>query len=135
LIADIDHFKRINDTYGHDVGDVVLKEFAVRLLHNVRTSDLTCRLGGEEFMILMPDTNADVAAPVAERVRACIAEAPFIVSGLEPIPVTASVGLGSLRSPNETPETLFKRADEALYAAKRGGRNRVIFDEEIALSA
>jgi two-component system, cell cycle response regulator len=135
LIADIDHFKRINDTYGHDVGDVVLKEFSARLLQNVRTSDLTCRLGGEEFLILMPDTDVEVAAPVAERLRMCIAELPFSVAGVEPIPVTASVGLASLKSPEETPETLFKRADEALYAAKRAGRNRVILDEDVALSA
>jgi two-component system, cell cycle response regulator len=128
MITDIDRFKPINDTYGHDAGDDILREFAARLRKNVRGIDLACRYGGEEFVVVMPDTEPALANIVAERVRAQIAEIPFAVRGLEePLSVTVSVGLAGIRHQGgDTVEALIKRADLALYEAKNGGRNRVI---------
>lgn len=126
LVADIDHFKNVNDTYGHDVGDLVLKEFAARLKRNTRGVDLACRLGGEEFVIIMPDTEIARAYQVGERMRACVAAEEFAINEDLSVRVTASVGLSTLQSASDTPETIFKRADNALYAAKRRGRNRVV---------
>jgi two-component system cell cycle response regulator len=128
LVADIDYFKKVNDTYGHDAGDNVLREFATRIRRNTRGIDLTCRLGGEEFVIIMPDTDLLHAIQVAERLRSCIAGEPFCVNAADKLSVTASVGVAALESRDDTPETLFKRADVALYAAKRNGRNRVVAD-------
>lgn len=128
LVADIDHFKAVNDTYGHDVGDMVLKEFSTRLKRNTRGIDLACRLGGEEFVIIMPDTDIARAYQVGERLRANVAADNFSISGDRTIRVTASVGISTLEQADDTPETIFKRADTALYAAKRRGRNRVSAD-------
>ena len=128
LVADIDYFKRINDTYGHDVGDVVLQEFARRFRYNTRAVDLVCRIGGEEFMLVMPDVDTEAACQIAERLREHIAERPFVVSPQLSVPITASVGLASIGCAQDTPERIFKRADNALYAAKRDGRNRVVAD-------
>lgn len=128
LVADIDHFKQVNDTYGHDVGDAVLKEFSTRIRRNTRGIDLACRLGGEEFVIIMPDTDLTHAYQVGERLRACVAADDFVLDDGQSIRVTASVGIGTLESPDDTPETMFKRADCALYIAKRRGRNRVVAD-------
>jgi two-component system cell cycle response regulator len=128
LVADIDHFKRVNDTWGHDAGDQVLREFAARFRRNTRGIDLACRMGGEEFIIIMPDTDLSRAFQIGERLRACIAAEPFQIKNANRIRVTASVGLASIEGGSETPEALFKRADNALYAAKRDGRNRVIAD-------
>jgi len=128
LVADIDHFKAVNDTYGHDAGDAVLKEFSVRIKRNTRGVDLACRLGGEEFVIIMPDTDIERAYQVGERLRAGIAAEEFAISDDQSIRVTASVGIGTLEGPDDTPETMFKRADNALYIAKRNGRNRVVAD-------
>ncbi|MBD9386649.1 PleD family two-component system response regulator [Agrobacterium sp. AGB01] len=126
-ITDIDRFKVVNDTYGHDAGDEVLKEFAARLRATVRGADLACRYGGEEFVVVMPDTTAEMAANIAERLRMSVEGKPFVLrsSGQE-INITASLGI-SCNSPNvETPEQLLKEADNALYDAKRAGRNRVV---------
>jgi two-component system cell cycle response regulator len=126
-ITDIDRFKLVNDTYGHDAGDEILKEFAARLRATVRGADLACRYGGEEFVVVMPDTTAEMAANIAERLRMSIEGKPFVLrsSGQE-INITASLGI-SCNSPNvETPEQLLKEADNALYDAKRAGRNRVV---------
>ena len=125
LIADIDHFKGINDTHGHDSGDVVLKDFSERFRRNTRGIDLACRLGGEEFVIIMPDTDIARAYQVGERLRACVAADPFPIRPDMQIRVTVSVGIATLERQDDTPETVFKRADNALYAAKRRGRNRV----------
>lgn len=126
LVLDIDHFKAINDGYGHAVGDDVLREFSRRVRKAVRGIDLACRMGGEEFVIAMPDTDAALALLVGERLRQKIAVEPFrIPESDENIEVTVSVGISSLGSTEDTPETLLKRADEALYEAKRAGRNRV----------
>ena len=126
LIADIDFFKKINDTHGHDAGDHVLREFAGRFRRNTRGVDLACRMGGEEFVTIMPDTTMEKAHQVAERLRACVAAEPFRVNATTLLPVTASVGIAMLERSDDTPETIFKRADNALYSAKREGRNRVV---------
>ena len=128
LVADIDHFKRVNDTYGHDAGDAVLKEFSERFRRYTRGIDLACRLGGEEFLIIMPETDMGLARQVGERVRASMAAMPFRIGPDLEIPVTASVGLATLEGPDDTAEAIFKRADNALYTAKRLGRNRVAAD-------
>ncbi len=126
LVLDIDHFKSINDGFGHLVGDDVLREFSRRVRKAVRGIDLACRMGGEEFVIAMPDTDAALALLVGERLRQKIAVEPFrIPESEESIEVTVSIGISSLVSAEDTPETLLKRADEALYEAKRAGRNRV----------
>jgi len=128
MITDIDHFKRINDSHGHDAGDIVLQDFAARLRRHIRGMDLACRIGGEEFIIIMPETDINVARHVGERLRECIAEAPFSINSHTNIPVTASAGLATLVGPSDTVAALFKRADNALYAAKKAGRNRVVSD-------
>jgi two-component system cell cycle response regulator len=126
LVADIDLFKRVNDTHGHASGDAVLKEFAARLRRNTRGIDLVCRLGGEEFVVVMPNTGIKHAYQFGERLRACVAAAPFQLESGPSIAITASVGVGAVCCPNDTPTSLFRRADGALYAAKRAGRNRVV---------
>jgi two-component system, cell cycle response regulator len=124
---DIDHFKSINDTYGHDAGDDVLREFALRIKRSIRGIDLACRTGGEEFVIVMPETDLTVAAMVAERLRRRVAAEPFSINqGARNIPVTLSIGLAALRGPDDGSASLLKRADQALYQAKREGRNRVV---------
>jgi two-component system, cell cycle response regulator len=127
LITDIDHFKRVNDLFGHDAGDDVIREFAVRLASNFRPRDLTCRFGGEEFVVIMPETTAEDALVIAERLRATIAGAAFKVGlAREDLAVTCSVGVAIGDQHGDTPDLVLKRADQALYAAKQGGRNRVI---------
>lgn len=128
LIADIDHFKHVNDTYGHDAGDVVLQEFSRRFRAYTRGVDLACRLGGEEFLIIMHDTDKALARQVGERVRECVAGLPFKVGPNQEIRVTASVGLATWEGEGDSSEALFKRADNALYVAKRQGRNQVVAD-------
>jgi len=128
LVLDIDHFKKVNDTYGHDAGDDVLKIFAARLKNIVRGADLLCRMGGEEFIIAMPDTSGQIATKVAERIRETIATDPFpIQKGARTIPVTVSIGLAE-RGNELVFDAVLKRADKALYRAKAEGRNRVIED-------
>lgn len=127
MTIDIDHFKRCNDTFGHDVGDAVLREFSARLASNTRPSDYACRQGGEEFIVVMPRTTGDIACMAAERLRRAIAASGFIIPGLpHALDVTISIGVASTEGADDTTESLLKRADEALYEAKRGGRNRVI---------
>jgi two-component system cell cycle response regulator len=126
MITDIDRFKTINDRFGHDGGDRVLREFASRLRKNVRGIDLACRYGGEEFVVVMPDTTQEIAEKVAERIRAEIAGKPFEVGGGEPVTVTVSVGVSAIRRGADTVPELLKRADVALYEAKTNGRNRVV---------
>ena len=125
MILDIDHFKRVNDTYGHDCGDEVLKSFADRLRGIVRGGDLLCRLGGEEFVIVMPNVEISAAARIAERARQAIEQELFVVDvGGRAIPVTTSIGVAE-RGPDDDTSSLFRRADRALYRAKSEGRNRV----------
>jgi len=129
LVLDIDYFKSINDNYGHDAGDDVLREFALRIKRSIRGIDLACRSGGEEFVIVMPETDMAVAAMVAERLRRRIAGEPFAIEqGARSIPVTLSIGIAALRGREDTAASILKRADQALYRAKRDGRNRVVPD-------
>ncbi len=126
LIFDIDHFKAVNDTYGHEAGDDVLKDFSDRLRRGVRGIDLVVRYGGEEFMLVMPETDAAFASGVAERLRIDVEKVPFTTHLGADIPVTISIGIAEWRGVSDTAETLIRRADEALYAAKHAGRNRVV---------
>jgi two-component system cell cycle response regulator len=129
LLLDIDYFKAVNDSHGHDAGDSVLREFASRVRRNIRGIDLPCRLGGEEFVVVMPDTDLAKAYLVGERLRQCIAAAPFYAGErIGTLEVTASVGVAALEFADDTPELILKRADQALYCAKRDGRNRVVAD-------
>lgn len=127
IICDIDKFKLVNDNHGHDVGDEVLREFSVRVRKNVRNIDLACRYGGEEFVIVMPDTDMRLATIVAERLRNEVAMHPFIVAGgSKQLPITVSLGLSTLQNADDSPPSLIKRADTALYQAKHNGRNQVV---------
>jgi len=129
LVLDIDYFKAINDTHGHDAGDDVLREFATRIRKAIRGIDLACRFGGEEFVIIMPETDMAVATVVAERLRRRIASERFsIQQGASAIEVTISVGIATLDTADDTAASILKRADQALYRAKRDGRNRVVAD-------
>ena len=129
LAVDVDHFKSVNDSHGHDAGDRVLQELAARIRKNTRSLDLAFRTGGEEFVIVLPSTDRAVALKVAERLRRSVSAKPFNAGARAgPLPITISVGIASLESPNDTLEELLKRADLALYRAKREGRNRVIAD-------
>jgi two-component system cell cycle response regulator len=127
LILDIDFFKSINDGHGHDAGDDVLREFAVRIRKSIRNIDLACRYGGEEFVIVMPETDLAVAGMVAERIRRRIAGEPFsIEQGAKSLDVTLSIGIAALGASGDNAAAMLKRADQALYRAKRDGRNRVV---------
>ncbi len=124
MVFDIDHFKRVNDILGHDMGDQILKEISARLVTNMRAVDIVARYGGEEFMIAMPDTKAEDALIAADRVRALIAGTPIFVDG-EALQITTSVGVAEVE-PGENLRDVFKRADDALYKAKESGRNMAI---------
>jgi two-component system cell cycle response regulator len=127
MMLDIDFFKSINDSHGHDAGDDVLREFAVRIRKSIRGIDLACRYGGEEFVIVMPETDMHVAGMVAERLRRSIAGEPFSIDkGNKRIEVTISIGLSTLEKKGEPIADVLKRADVALYRAKHDGRNRVV---------
>ena len=126
LILDIDYFKSVNDTHGHDIGDEVLREFANRISANVRGIDLACRHGGEEFVVVMPDTDLGFAFIVAERLRQRL---PTRRSRSACARATRGDHLdrrNGERSAGDTADALLRRADQALYRAKREGRNRVI---------
>ncbi len=129
MIVDIDFFKAVNDTHGHGAGDEVLREFSKRLQKNIRGIDLACRFGGEEFVIIMPETDVALAYIVAERIRRVVADKAFSVNGgTHALDLTISIGLSALQSNNDTQADILKRADEALYTAKNDGRNRVVAD-------
>ena len=124
IICDVDHFKHINDNYGHIAGDKVLQLIASTLKKNLRETDFIARYGGEEFVILLPGTPADAAAGVAEKLRASIEACPFNFRG-ERVSITMSFGISEFRALEST-EMVFERADKALYQAKRSGRNRAV---------
>jgi len=127
LIMDIDHFKSVNDTHGHDIGDEVLREFANRISANIRGIDLACRYGGEEFVVVMPDTDVDFAYTIAERLRKSVETTPIEISRAPgALSVTISIGIAASAGGDDNAEKLLHRADQALYRAKREGRNRVI---------
>lgn len=122
LLVDVDHFKRINDTEGHEAGDRVLAELGRRLQDNIRAEDTAGRWGGEEFLLALPFTDPAAAAILAERLRAAIADAPFKLGGGSDLAVTVSIGGAAGRS---EVDVLLRQADDALYAAKHAGRNAV----------
>ncbi|MCS6884157.1 MAG: GGDEF domain-containing protein [Acidobacteriota bacterium] len=123
VILDIDHFKSINDTYGHDIGDIVLKVTAGIVMSQLRSHDTAARFGGEEFVLLMPETPLEGAQIAAERIRLSVASYDFTNLGY-PKQVTVSLGIAQYPLCGSTADELIKRADEALYRAKRSGRNR-----------
>jgi diguanylate cyclase (GGDEF)-like protein len=125
VFIDLDHFKSINDRHGHEVGDLVLKEVANCLAQHTRRSDLFGRVGGEEFMMLLPNTDLSGAKLLAEKLRQHVEElAPLI--GSERIPVTVSIGVARNRSGQESIADIRREADQAMYRAKAEGRNRVV---------
>lgn len=124
VLLDIDHFKQFNDTYGHDVGDLVLRETARILALSARTGETVCRLGGEEFLVVCPNVTVEAVTAAAERLRAAV-EANKVKRRDQLLTVTVSLGVAQRRDGMATPDELLKEADEALYAAKRSGRNRV----------
>ncbi len=127
MILDIDLFKQVNDTFGHDAGDDVLREFAVRIKKAIRAIDIACRSGGEEFVVLLPETEPGIAGKVAERIRQRIERQPFPINGgIRVINITVSIGVAGFSFGHTTADAMLKRADDALYRAKREGRNRVV---------
>ena len=124
IMIDIDHFKDINDRYGHVTGDMVLKEVARRLREGIRDYDLICRFGGEEFLVMTPDTDLHHATELAERLRGVVSETPICIEAVPPVVITISAGVTSLVE-RESVEAMISRADTALYHAKESGRNRV----------
>jgi two-component system cell cycle response regulator len=127
LVLDVDHFKSVNDSFGHDVGDEVLREFADRVRACTRGIDLVARFGGEEVVVVLPDTALEAAQAVAERIRERVnAETFSIRDNTQRIQVTVSIGVASRRAGDASPADMMKRADDALYRAKAAGRNRVI---------
>ena len=127
ILFDVDFFKHTNDNYGHQVGDEVLKELANRVSRNLRNFDMIARIGGEEFVIIMPDASVEAAAMVAERLRQTIAEKPFKVSHKKGrVSITISLGVAATEDAAEQADSLIKRADDCLYDAKKRGRNRVV---------
>jgi len=130
IVFDLDHFKKLNDNFGHDAGDFVLKEMASLIRNNgIRENDIFARYGGEEFVILLPKTNIKQSFEIAERLRKLIEAKEFIYDGKR-LPVTASIGVADYRQGVLTGTDLFKRADEAVYKSKQGGRNLVNFYRE-----
>lgn len=125
ILFDIDHFKRYNDTWGHEAGDLVLKAAAEVTRQNVRSSDIACRYGGEEFAIILPEATLQVAIDRAERIRRGIEQMKLEHAGKPLGTVTASFGIALFPTHADNEEALLKAADEALYLAKRTGRNRV----------
>ena len=127
LALDVDHFKSVNDTYGHAAGDKVLIELANRVKEQVRSVDMPCRVGGEEFLVVLPDTDMTEAVVIGERLREAIGSQPFNAGEVAPqLPITVSVGISGFENSNDTLENMLKRADDALYKAKAEGRNKVI---------
>lgn len=122
---DIDHFKRVNDTFGHGVGDVTLRAIAQLMQQNSRTNDLPCRVGGEEFVLLLPGSSLQIAADVAERLRASIAAADIETVGH----ITVSLGVALWHPAGDSISAVLQRADQLLYQAKQGGRNRVVVEQ------
>lgn len=122
IIIDLDHFKAVNDTFGHSVGDLVLKEFASLILGKIRDEDVAARWGGEEFTILLAHTACEAAAALAERIRSSFEQNS---SSATPLAMTASFGIAQLQN-GEQADALIRRADDALYRAKHEGRNRMV---------
>lgn len=129
LIIDVDNFKSINDTYGHELGDYVLKKLATVFLETLRQVDIIGRIGGDEFAILQPETNLDQAAITAERLRVSVQDASIKLANREPLSFTVSIGVIARKSEDVGLHELLSQADKALYKAKRSGRNRICVDD------
>ncbi|MFZ5648079.1 MAG: GGDEF domain-containing protein, partial [Bacillota bacterium] len=130
-MLDIDYFKKLNDSYGHQVGDQVLVEVSAILRQSLRETDIVCRYGGEEFSIIMPGTTKDRAVDVIERVRSRVESSPMVRSDQENIFITISCGVACCPGDAGDAETLILRSDTALYTAKGTGRNKVVgYDPE-----
>lgn len=135
LLVDVDHFKRINDTHGHDEGDVVLCEVSRRIVGALRSVDVVARVGGEEFAVILHDPQSGAIRELAERVRLQVSATPVRTVG-SAVPVTVSVGVAHMTvPPDDAARVLYRAADEALYAAKRGGRDRIEVVEEVSAPA
>lgn len=133
LMLDIDHFKKINDSYGHAAGDIALRNLAQLLKTNLRDSDIPCRFGGEEFAVLLPNTNAAAAAEMANTLKNMMRSSPIALTDDNLLPLTASFGVAEH---GETVEDLLNNADQAMYLAKNSGRNNVAtFQLEAALAS
>jgi len=122
LLIDIDHFKKVNDTFGHSMGDEVLRYFATAMKKTARDQDMIARTGGEEFCVLLPDTKKEEAKVVAERIRESVAKEPMQIGGLK-ISISVSIGVSEIQA-QEGVDSVYNRADVALYRAKESGRNR-----------
>ncbi len=128
IMADIDYFKKINDGYGHTVGDQVLREVSHRLKQGLRDYDVLCRYGGEEFLIMLPHTGQQECMEVAQRLRQSVISLPVTIDGLEPIAVTLSFGVATSVGGSESEQAVITRADQALYQAKKAGRDQVVLN-------
>jgi len=140
LMIDLDHFKKFNDTYGHDAGDAVLREIAVSLTKGIRAEDFVCRFGGEEFVVILPTADLASSQARAERLRLKTKELTMLHQGRSMGMITISVGVAAFPEHGESPKELMAAADAALYEAKRGGRDQVVTaaekkDEELAVPA
>ncbi|BCB26825.1 hypothetical protein SKTS_17110 [Sulfurimicrobium lacus] len=127
LMLDLDHFKRVNDHFGHATGDALLKHFATLMKDELRKIDSLGRVGGEEFAILLPAADPEAARSFAERLRQKVEETPLVLNG-QPIPITVSIGVAIMEATDGSADAALIRADKALYRAKEGGRNRVEID-------
>lgn len=131
LMLDIDHFKKINDTYGHSAGDNALRHFTEVCRETVRMTDIVGRVGGEEFVLILPETDVEAGLEAAERIRRNVAESTFYPGGTSsPVTLTVSIGLYPFAKDERLFECALSKADRALYEAKRGGRNRVVVFKE-----
>jgi two-component system cell cycle response regulator len=132
IMLDIDHFKDVNDTYGHQVGDSALRWMAEIIRASVRDADFASRYGGEEFAIICGETDLREAVVIADRIRAAVEAAPFMPDPTQSIPVTTSAGVACFPANGPQDVDLIRAADEALYEAKRSGRNRVMTSQKAA---
>jgi len=133
ILLDVDHFKAFNDRWGHESGNLALSHIAALIADTLRKLDIACRYGGEEFVIILPDTSLLMALRVAERLRKVIETSPLML-GDNPVPLTASLGIDEYRFfSNETPESLLARVDQWLYQAKQRGRNQLAFPDPVSV--
>jgi diguanylate cyclase (GGDEF)-like protein len=128
-MMDIDHFKKVNDTWGHSVGDEVIRQVAAVARDTLRAADLVARIGGEEFAVLLPQTSMNAAQSLAERLRETVAGRAVSIGGGQIVSVSISVGVATMRQEGDDLAHLLSRADAALYEAKQLGRNRVCLEK------
>jgi diguanylate cyclase (GGDEF)-like protein len=129
LLLDIDHFKKVNDNYGHDTGDLALKHLVGVCLDNLRKVDYMGRWGGEEFVVILPEVGSEGISLVADKLRKAVEKTPLIIDGTREVPLTISIGGTIYDKSKKTWEIFFKQVDNALYQAKSSGRNQFCLDE------